>query len=390
MEWGKVINRCLPLVNKSPTLTLTSLAKKLKREGKDVVNFAGGEPDFDTPEFIKEAAKEALKEGFTKYTPSTGIPQLKKAIAKKINEENGFSCNEENIIVTAGAKFAIFISLFALLNPQEEVIIPSPYWVSYPEMVKLAGGKVKILPAQEEENFKINPSKLKALITSKTKILILNYPNNPTGITYTKEELEEIAQIIRDSPLFVLSDEVYEKILFDNLTHTSFASLEGVREKTITINSFSKSFSMTGWRIGFMVAPKKIVEEASKIVDHTTSCPNSLAQAAAVKALENNRDWYNFIKDTFQKKRDLIYEKLLECPKLKLIKPQGTFYLFCNIKSTHLNSLEFSSKLLTQYLVAVIPSTGFGEDGYIRVSFATNEENILKGTQRIKEFLAKI
>ncbi len=386
MDYKNVLNVRLLSINKSPTLRLTSLAKQLKAEGKDIVNFSAGEPDFDTPRFIKDAAKAALDKGITKYTPSTGLFELKEAIARKFNSENRISYSAENIIVTSGAKFAVFLAISSLVNDDEEVIIPSPYWVSYPEMVKLARGKIKILPTRKENNFKIIPADLKSAINKKSKILILNYPVNPTGITYTRDELEAIWKVIEESNIFVLSDEIYEKILFDDREHISFASLAGALQRTITINGFSKSHSMTGWRIGFMAGPREIIREVSRIVDNTTSCPNSLAQMAAIGALNNNKEWFEFIKNTFQERRDLIYNGLRECKKIVPLKPQGTFYQFCGISDTNLSSFEFSSRILNEQLVAIIPSEGFGIEKYLRISFAVSRENIEKGIARIKKF----
>lgn len=390
MDYKNVLNEKLFSINRSPTLQFTSLAKQLKAEGKDVINFSAGEPDFDTPQFIKSAAKKALDNGITKYTPSTGFFELKEAIAKKLSIENRISCSAENIIVTAGAKFAVFLAILSLVNDGDEVIIPSPYWVSYPEMVKIARGKIRVLPAKKENNFKITSQDLKSVITNKSKLLILNYPANPTGITYTKDELEMIWRAIQGFDLFVLSDEIYEKIIFEDIEHVSFASLDGAGQRTITVNGFSKSYSMTGWRIGFMAGPREIIQEASKIVDNTTSCPNSFAQKAAIGALKNNKDWFKFIKSTFQERRDLIYNGIRGCKNIFPLKTQGTFYLFCDISNTNLSSVDFASRLLNEQLVSVIPSPGFGIEGYVRISFSTSRENIEKGIARIKKFVSNI
>lgn len=390
MSFDVFLNRKLASVNSSPTLKLTSLAKKLKKEGKDVINFAAGEPDFDTPHFIKEAAKKALDEGYTKYTPSAGLIELRETIAQKLKEENNLNYSFDNIIVTSGAKYAVFLAIFSLVNSKEEVIIPSPYWVSYPEIVKLAGGKIKILSTEKKENFKINPDKLKNLLTSNTKVLILNYPANPTGVTYTEEEIRNLWDVIRGANLIVVSDEIYEKIIFDEMTHTSFASLEGAFERTLTINGFSKSFSMTGWRLGYIAGPKEIIGEIKKVIDHTTSCANAVTQKSAVAALKSGENWYREIRSVFQERRDLIYQELKACQNILPLKPSGTFYIFCDIQNTGLSAFEFSSRLLQEYLVAVIPSEGFGIDGYIRISFSTSKECIIEGVRRIREFLDHI
>lgn len=384
-----MFNPRLKEIKKSATLKITSLTKKLIREKKDVVNFAAGEPDFDTPSFVKEEAIEAIKEGFTKYTPSTGILELKEKIAEKLKKENKLEVKPENIIVTTGAKFAVFIGIFSLLEQEQEVVIPSPYWVSYPEMVKIAQGKVKFLPTRKENNFKIDLDDLEKAITSKTKLLILNYPNNPTGQTYSYEELRSIYEFLKDKNIFVLSDEIYEKLTYDQNSHTSFSSFPDALEFTLTVNGFSKAFSMTGWRIGYLVAKEKIIEEASKIVDHTTSCAVSISQKGALASLDN-QDWVEKIRGEFQERRDLIFEGLSHCEKIKSLKPQGTFYLFCEISETGLSSFDFCSQLLEKYLVSCIPGSPFGAEGFIRISFATSKDQIEKGIERIKEFLKEI
>ncbi len=386
-----VLNRILRDVCSSTTLTLTSLAKRLKREGKDVVNFASGEPDFDTPSFIKEKAREALDRGFTKYTPSSGIPELKEAIVKKLKEENNLFYHPDQILITTGAKFAVFVAVLGLINPGDEVILFSPYWVSYPEMIKIARGKIKVFHTQEN-GFKIDPDRLRDFITDSTKVIILNYPANPTGVTYTKEELEAIWKVIRGKGIYVISDEIYEKILFDGIKHVSFASLdEEALARTITINGFSKSFSMTGWRIGYLAGPKELIKEFKKIIDHTTSCPNSIAQYACLSAFsEEGKRWQEEVRQEFERRRELLYSKLKEIDKLTPLKPQGTFYLFCDIRETGISCMGFSSRLLEKYYVATIPSLGFGIEGFLRLSFSTDKESILKGVERIKSFISEL
>jgi aspartate aminotransferase len=384
-----MINKRVFSLEKSATLKITTLTKKLIKEGKDVVNFAAGEPDFDTPFFIKEEAIKAINKGFTKYTSSTGILELKEAIVRKLKEENNLNMDSQNIIITTGAKYAIFIGMFTLLDEEDEVIIPSPYWVSYPQMARLIGAKIKILPTTKENNFKVKPEDLKKIITPKTKMLILNYPNNPTGQTFSYEELREIYEIIKESNIFVLSDEIYEKIIYDEIKHISFASFPEADKFTLTVNGFSKAFSMTGWRLGYLVADKKIIEAASKIVDHTTSCANSITQRAALAALKN-KEWYNKIKEEFEKRRNFLWEGLSSLDGIEPIKPQGTFYLFCDIRKTNLNSFEFASQLLEKYLVSCIPADSFGAEGFIRISFSTSFQQIEKGLERIRRFLKEI
>lgn len=384
-----MINPRLVSLSQSSTLRITALTKKLKSEGKDIVNFAAGEPDFDTPLFVKEAAKRAIDEGFTKYTPSPGTLELREKIAEKLVRENNIPCKGKNIIVTPGAKYAVFTAIFSLLKEDEEVIIPSPYWLSYPEMVILSGGKVKVVPADGRDNFKLKIENLKKAITAKSKILILNYPNNPTGITYNEEELREIYEAVKDKGIFVISDEIYEKLIYDGRKHISFASFPGADRFTITINGFSKTYSMTGWRIGYLAAPEEVVNEASKMIDHTTSCTSSISQRAAEAALEN-KDWPETIKKDFQERRNLLWDGLAECEKIIPVKSQGTFYMFCDIRNTGLSSLEFCSQLLEKYLVSSIPANAFGAEGFIRLSFATSSPSIEKGVDRIKTFLKRL
>jgi aspartate aminotransferase len=383
------INPQVLSLTKSATLKITALTKQIKKEGKDVVNFAAGEPDFDTPEFIKTAAKKAIDQGFTKYTPSSGDNRLKEAIANKLKTNNGILADKENIIVTSGAKYAIFIALLALLSDGDEVLIPSPYWVSYPEMVKLTPAKAKFIELAEQNNFKLTPKLLKESITDKTKVLIFNYPNNPTGTTYNKKELQEISEIIKGADIHVISDEIYKALVYDKKSHISFASLGSMQDKTLTVGGFSKSFAMTGWRVGYLAANKDLVKEISKIVGHTTSCPCSISQAAALAALEDT-GWQSQISLKFEERRDRLYEGLGNIPKIKPLKPEGTFYMFCDIRETGLTSFDFCSLLLEQYLVSCIPASAFGKEGFIRISFSTSLEQIDKGIDRIANFTSKI
>ncbi|MFH1503844.1 MAG: pyridoxal phosphate-dependent aminotransferase [Candidatus Omnitrophota bacterium] len=376
-------------LNKSATLKITSLTKKLIKEGKDVINFAAGEPDFDTPEFIKQGAIEAVNQGFTKYTPSTGMPELRKVIVDKLSQDNDIKgLGIDNIIITSGAKYAIFASIFALVDIGEEVIIPAPYWVSYPEIVKLAGAKAVFLPSESDNNFKINIKKLKQAITSKTKVLILNYPSNPTGVTYYREELQEIYETVKDNNIFVISDEIYESLTYDGKEHISFASLGNAGKFTITINGFSKAFSMTGWRMGYLAAPVEIASLISKIIDHTTSCACSISQKAALAAF-GNKEWQEKMREEFLKRRDCLYQGLMSIGKLKPFKSQGAFYLFCDIRGSGLTSTDFAARLLEEKLVSCIPADSFGQEGFVRISFSTSLEQIRKGVERITNFLKK-
>ncbi|MDD5584039.1 MAG: pyridoxal phosphate-dependent aminotransferase [Candidatus Omnitrophica bacterium] len=384
-----IINSRVSSLEGSSTLKITALAKKLKKEGKDVVNLAAGEPDFDTPQFVKEEAKKAIDEGFTKYTPSSGMLELREAIAKKLREENGIPCNATQIIVTTGAKYALFASIFTLIDTTDEVILPSPFWVSYPEMVKLVGGTIKYLPTQKKNNFKINPKDLERAITKKTKMLILNYPANPTGVTYTETELWEIYEVVKEKNIVVLSDEIYEKLLYDGKTHTSFARFPGADKFTVTVNGFSKSFSMTGWRIGYLAASDEIIAQVSKVIDHTTSCVSSITQRGALAALKHS-SWQKEMCKDFAKKRDLLWEGLRSCRPIEALRSEGAFYMFCNIAKTGLTSQEFAGRLLEEHQVCVIPADSFGAKGFVRLSFATSVEEIEKGVKRIRKFLATL
>ncbi|MFC1646193.1 pyridoxal phosphate-dependent aminotransferase [Candidatus Omnitrophota bacterium] len=380
-------------VNPSQTLQITARAKSMRKSGIDVVNFAAGEPDFDTPQPIKDAAIKAINDGFTKYTPSTGMPELRQRIAKKLKDENNLEYLPEQIAVSCGAKHTIFNLIQVLVNKGDQVIIPSPYWVSYPEMVKLAQGKPVILETYLKNGFKIDIEKLKKKINSSTKLLILNSPSNPAGIVYSKEELQKIAEVCVENKLLVISDEIYEKILFDNVGTVSLASLsKEICDLTLTVNGMSKSFSMTGWRIGYFAGPQATVDSVKKLQDHSTSCPSSISQMAALAALDMDSTYFSSIKSKFQERRDLIISyidgKLSEF--VGYIKPQGAFYIFVNISKTKLDSFDFAKRILEESHVAVIPGSAFGCNSWVRISFATSIEEIKKGLQRLEIFLIKL
>lgn len=390
--WDKnILSQRAQTVSPSSTLAITARAKKLKSEGRDVISLGAGEPDFDTPDFIKEAAVSSLKSGFTKYTPTTGIPELKKAICAKLLKDNNLKYSPEQIVVSCGAKHSIFNALFALLDSGDEVLLPSVYWVSYPEMVRLCGAKEVFVETQAETGFKITPQNLQKKITPRSKLLILNSPSNPTGSVYSQNELEAIAQICLENKIFILSDEIYEKIIYDNLRHISIASLnQDIYNLTITVNGFSKSFSMTGWRLGYLAASLEIAEAVGKIQDHTTSNATSFVQQAAVAALAAPEDFINQMRLQFQQRRDYIVSRLKKIKGLDYIFPQGAFYIFCDIHKTNLNSFEFSRRLLEEALVAVIPGGAFGRDDYIRLSFATSLEQLEKALDRMENWLKGI
>lgn len=383
----------LKKINPSPTLTLTTKAKKLKSEGRDIINFAAGEPDFDTPDFIKEAAITAIKAGFTKYTPTTGTDELKTLVCEKFKKDNSLNYDSRQIVVSCGAKHSIFNTLLVLINKGDEVLIPSPYWVSYPEMVALCEGKARFIETSPKNNFKITLEDLEKNISSKTKALILNSPSNPTGCVYAQDELKEIARVCVAKKLLVISDEIYEKLIYDNLKHASIASFgKDIYDLTITVNGLSKSHSMTGWRIGYLGGPPDIVGAISKLQDHSTSNPASISQKAAIAALkpQNDADFSKDMCQEFQRRRDYIISRLRGMEKVGFVVPRGAFYIFCDIEKVNMDSATFANRLLDEVGVAVIPGIGFGRDDYVRISFATGTAQIEKGMDRIQAWLNKL
>jgi aspartate aminotransferase len=385
-------------ITPSMTLEITAKAKQLKAQGVDVIDFGVGEPDFDTPDYIKEAAIDAIKKGYTKYTPSSGISELKKAVCDKLLKDNGLKYQLDQIVISNGAKHSIYNALCAILNPGDEVIIPVPYWLSYPEMVRLAYGKPVFVKTKAENDFKITAEELKNAITSKTKALILNTPNNPTGSVYTKEELKELVEIIEEANIFVISDEIYEKLIYEG-SHISIASLnEKIKELTILVNGMSKAYAMTGWRIGYTASSLEVAKVMSNIQSHTTSNPNSIAQYASVAALSGDETVIKRMVEEFNKRRIYMVERINKIKGLKSNKPQGAFYVMVNIDEyigkelkgkIIRGSIDFANALIERANVAVVPALPFGMDNYIRISYATSIENIEKGLNRIEEFLNK-
>lgn len=381
----------LKKINPSSTLAITSKAKKLKSEGKDIVNFAAGEPDFDTPDFIKKAAIEAINSGFTKYTPTTGIADLKKLICQKFKKDNSLEYAPGQVVVSNGAKHSIYNALMVLLNRNDEALIPLPYWVSYPEMVHLCEATPRFIKTTAENKFKITPNELSRHITGKTKVLILNSPSNPAGSVYSLKELEAIAKICVSKNIFVISDEIYEKIIFDGQKHYSIASLnKDIYELTVTVNGLSKSHSMTGWRIGYLGAPHDVAASISNLQDHSTSNPNSIAQKAAVAALSAPDDFTKKLCQEFSKRRDFLAQRLKGIKNLGFALPEGAFYMFCDISKTKLDSMTFSKRLLEEEYVCLIPGLSFGMDNYIRISYTTSIEELGKGMDRIEKWVAKL
>ena len=379
-------------VSPSATLQITASAKRMIKEGKDVIAFGAGEPDFDTPDPIKNAAIAAIQSGFTKYTPTSGIPELKEAIARKLKADNGLEYNPSSVIVSCGAKHSIYNTIQVLVDEGDEVLIPIPYWVSYPEMVSLAGGKPVFIPTTLKEDFKINVNTLKKFLTKKTKILLLNSPSNPCGVVYRKGELEALAEFCVKNNIICISDEIYEKIIFDGIKHVSIASLSNkIKKLTVTVNGFSKSYSMTGWRLGYLAAEQEIVDAVSRIQDHSTSNPTSIVQKAALAALAMDNKFFDEIIVKFQERRDYIISRLDKMKdRIGYKKPEGAFYIFCDIKKTNMDSFTFAKRLLEEKFVAVIPGAPFGCRDYVRISFATSMEKIKIGLDRIQEWLGNL
>ena len=379
----------------SPTLAITAKAKELRSKGIDVIGLGAGEPDFNTPEHIIESAINSMQKGQTKYTPSGGIVELKKAVIEKMQKDNGLEYQAKQIIITLGAKHALHTLFQVICNPQDEVIIPVPYWVSYPEQVKLAEGTPVFIEGAEENGYKITAAQLEQAISSRTKAIIINSPSNPTGTIYSKKELLEIAEICRKHDILIVSDEIYEKFLYDGAEQVSIASLsEDAYRRTIVINGVSKTYSMTGWRIGYAAGDEKIISVMTDIASHSTSNPVSFAQYGAVEALSGSQEELNKMRDEFEKRRNIVLDFVKEIPGLKPIIPQGAFYVFVDVSEVlHLNGRDFSNAdewaeaLLEEAKVAVIPGSGFGAPNYIRVSYATSLDQLQEGFQRIKKFI---
>lgn len=395
-----ILSRKAEEIAPSLTLEITAKAKKMKADGIDVVGFGAGEPDFNTPVNIQEAAIKAIKEGKTKYTATPGIAELKDAIVNKFKNDNDLSYDASQIIVSTGAKQCLANVFGAILNPGDEVLIPVPYWVSYPELVKLADGNPVFVNTKEENSFKYTIENLEKSVTDKTKALILNSPNNPTGTVYNKAELQTIADFAKKHDLIIVSDEIYEKLIYSNDKHVSIASLsEDAYKRTIVINGVSKAYAMTGWRIGYAAGDKKIIKLMTNIQSHMTSNPNSIAQYASVEALVGEQKDVEAMIVEFKKRRDFMVERVNKINGLSCIKPEGAFYVMVNISKilgkevdgkVIKSSLEFASLLLEKEKVAAVPGVAFGVDEFVRLSYATSMENIIKGLDRIDNFVKNI
>lgn len=378
-------------VTPSMTLAITAKGKAMKAEGFDVCSFSAGEPDFDTPAHIKEAAKRALDEGKTRYGPAAGEPGLRQAIADKLQRDNALCYGPSNIIVTNGGKHSLYGLVMALIEAGDEVIIPAPYWVSYPEMVQLAGGTPVIVPTTLEAGYKISPEQLRQAITPKTKLFILNSPSNPTGMVYSPEEIKALAQVVVDADIWVVSDEIYEKILYDGATHLSIgAASPEAYSHTIVSNGFAKGYSMTGWRVGYLAGPEPLIKAVTTIQSHATSNVCTFAQYGAIAALEGPQDCVETMRQAFAQRREAIVKRTREIPGLTCAEPQGAFYLYIDISQLNMPSLDFCNKFLEEKYVATIPGIAFGTEGTIRISYATDMDTIMKGMDRLEGFVRSL
>ncbi len=388
-------------IKPSPTLAMDAKAKEMASKGIDIVNFGAGEPDYDTPEYIKDAAIKAIKDGFTRYTPVGGILELKDAIIQKFESDNNLKYDRENILVSCGAKHSLYNIAQALYNPGDEVLIPSPYWVSYPDQVILNDAIPVFIKTHEKDSFILNPDELKSKITKKTRALILNSPSNPTGITYDKKTLEAIADIALRYDIYIVSDEIYEKLVYDGATHTSVASFgEEIKNKTIVVNGLSKSHSMTGWRIGFAAGAKDIIQSMTNIQSQSTSNPTSIAQKAAVAALTGNLNFIMTMREEFDRRRTFLVNRLNSIEGINCLTPNGAFYAFPNVSKLYgkktpdgkiiSSSMDFAIYLLEFAKVALVHGGAFGSDAHIRVSYAISMENINKGLDRIEDAVSKL
>jgi aspartate/methionine/tyrosine aminotransferase len=387
-------------IGSSPTLKILAKVKSMRAEGIDVIDLSVGEPDFPTPENIKAAGIKAIQENFTKYTETDGIPALRKAIIQRLKDDHGLTYGLKEVIVSTGAKSSLFHLVQALVNEGEEVIVPSPYWVTYPECVALAKGKAVIVPTREKDGFRLTADQLKSAISPATKALILNNPSNPTGAAYERRHLEALAEVIKGEDIYVIADEIYDKLVYDGFLFTSFAALgEDIKKKTIIINGVSKAYSMTGWRIGFAAGPADVINGMSKIQSHTTSSACSISQKAGLEAFCGPQDELQRMVSEFQRRRNYVLMKLQSVPGISCFKPQGAFYLFPNVRSYFdkevdgvpiRDSYGMAYYLLKQARVAIVPGDAFGADDYIRLSYATSMKNLEKAMDRIIEALAKL
>ena len=385
------LNERVAAIAPSLTLAIDAKAKALAAAGEKVCGFGAGEPDFDTPEHIKEAAAKALKEGKTKYAPNDGIIELRTAIADKLASENKLSYKTEQILVSNGAKHSLFNIFMAICRAGDEVIIPAPYWLSYPEMVRVAGGTPVYVRGTEAHGLKVTASQLEAVITPRTKALVINSPSNPTGMVYTRDELRALAEVAVKHNLYIVSDEIYERMVYDNVEAVSVGSLSPeIFRRTITVNGFSKPYAMTGWRLGYFAGPLELVKAASALQSHSTSAPNTFAQYGAVAALRGPQDCVTKMVQAFDERRQYLYRRLSNMKGITCVKPAGAFYVFPNITSFGVSSIDFAGKLLTAEKMAVVPGLPFGADEHIRLSYACSMANIEEGMTRLDRFISTL
>ena len=395
----QISNRCRS-ISPSPTLVIDSKAKAMKKKGIDVVGFGAGEPDFDTPEYIRNAAKAALDKGMTRYTPSSGTLELRTAICEKLKRDNGLEYEPDQIVVSNGAKHSLFNICQTILDPGDEVIIPEPFWVSYPELVQIAGGVPVMVHGHEENDFLVSADDMKPYITPRTKAIILNSPNNPNGCVWPREMLEDIARLAVENQLFVISDEIYEKLVYDGEKHVSIASLgEEIKAQTFVVNGFSKAYAMTGWRLGYCAGPTNVMKAVGALQSHATSNPNSIAQYAGYVALSGGDDIIAAMVAEFDRRRKHIVSRINAIPGLSCRMPKGAFYVMMNISEligaaygdkVIRSSTDFAELLLENAKVAVVPGLGFGSDMHVRLSYATSMENIDRGLDRIAQFVGSL
>ncbi len=374
-------------ITSSVTLAIDSKAKALLAEGVNVCSFAAGEPDFETPAHIKEAAIKAVESNFTHYTPSAGIPELREAISHKFKTENNLDYAPSEIVVSNGAKQSCFNAIMACVGEGDEVIIPAPYWLSYPEMVRLAGAEPIIVPTTAENNWKMTAEDFSNAMSPRTKMIIINSPGNPTGAVYTKEELRAIVEVAADEEILILSDEIYEHLIYDEAKHVSVASLTPeARDLTITVNGFSKAYAMTGWRLGYLGAPQKIAQAIDSLQSHSTSGPCSFAQKGAVAALTSSQQCVHDMREEFNIRREYMFQRLASIPNISAVKPEGAFYILASIDKLGLSSSNFADRLLSKANVAIVPGIAFGDDKTIRLSYATGLDIIKEGMDRLENF----
>lgn len=378
----------LKQITPSLTLAISTKAKEMKAKGMDVCDFSAGEPDFDTPTHIRNAAKQALDQGKTRYGAAAGVMELREAIATKLKQDNQLNFTPQQILVTNGGKHSLYNLMMALLNPGDQVIIPVPYWLSYPEMVRLADATPVLVNTDETHGYKITPAQLEAAITPRTKLFVLNSPANPTGMVYSPDQVRAIAQVLEKHPqVMIVSDEIYEKIRYDDIEHLSIGTISNLSDRTIISSGFAKAYSMTGWRIGYLAAPLDLIKSATTIQGHSTSNVCTFAQYGAIAALKSDQACVEEMRQEFAKRRDLMYKRLIGIDGITCPKPDGAFYLFPNISQLGMNSLEFSQKLLEESYVAVVPGIAFGADTNIRLSYATDRDTIERGCDRLATFI---